>query len=81
MFLKHAPTSDLVEVLDLDELFDPFAKTIMARTQAGEDTVDIGTFSKRDLAFPSGEPLPLCWLDSHYRNHMQPKSGVAAVQT
>ena len=70
MFLKHTPTGGLIEVLDLSEMFDPFAESIRARSQAGEDTMDTGDFSKTDLLFPSGEPLPLCWRDSHYREHI-----------
>jgi hypothetical protein len=25
-------------------------------------------FAKSELQFPSGEPLPRCWLDAHYRD-------------
>jgi len=67
MFLKDAQTNDLVEALDLRDVFDPFVETILARTQAGEDTMDLGNYVKTDLVFPSGEPLPLCWRDSRYR--------------
>lgn len=69
MFLKHVQTNDLVEALDLHEVFDPFVKSIKARKQAGEDTMDVGSYDKSELVFPSGEPLPLCWRDSHYREH------------
>ncbi len=67
MFLKHVKTKDLVEAVDLNEVFDPFVENISVRTQAGEDTMDDGSYSKSELVFPSGEPLPLCWRDSHYR--------------
>ncbi len=69
MFLRHAPTKDLVEALDLQEIFDPFVERVSARTQAGEDTMDVGKYEKSDLLFPSGEQLPRCWRDSHYREH------------
>jgi len=69
MFLMNTHNNDLVEALDLQEVFDPFVKSISARTQAGEDTMDVGKYSKADLSFPSGEPLPRCWRDSHYREH------------
>ncbi len=69
MFLMDVQTSDLVEALDLKEVFDPFEQTISARTQAGEDTMDVGRYHKADLLFPSGEPLPRCWRDSHYREN------------
>ena len=67
MLLRRVPTSDLVETLDLKEVFDPFVESIAVRTQAGEDTMDTGTCRKSDLVFPSGEPLPRCWRDSRYR--------------
>lgn len=69
MFLKHIPSNDLVEAMNLHEVFDPFVNIIAARTQAGEDTMDLGDYSKSDLVFPSGEALPRCWCDSHYREH------------
>lgn len=68
MFLKNVQNDDLVEALDLQEVFDPFVTSIKARTQAGEDTMDVGNYEKTDLVFPSGEPLPRCWRDSHYRD-------------
>ncbi len=70
MFLKHVPTNDLVEALDLQEVFDPFEQSISARTQAGEDTMDMTRYEKSDLLFPSGEPLPKCWQDSRYREQL-----------
>lgn len=70
MFLKHTLTEGLVEAVDLNEVFDPFVDSIAARIQAGEDTMDLVQFDKAELAFPSGEPLPLCWRDSHYREHL-----------
>lgn len=67
MFLKHTQTSELVEALDLQEVFDPFVQVIRARTQAGEDTMDVTQLKKDELVFPSDEPLPRCWRDSHYK--------------
>lgn len=69
MFLKHSPSGDLVEVIELTAVFDPFVATILARSQAGEDTMDVHGYEKSELIFPSGEALPLCWRDSHYREH------------
>ena len=43
---------------------------VRGRSQAGEDTMDIGDFDKHALVFPSDEPLPLCWLDSPYPKHI-----------
>ena len=69
MFLKDLATNGLIEVLDMKEVFDPFSATVHGRSQMGEDTMDEGVFEKAQLVFPSGEPLPRCWCDSHYRQH------------
>ncbi len=69
MFLKICHDSDdssLVEVLNLKQLFDPFAKTVSARLHAGEELQDATDLVKSELSFPSGEKLPTCWLDPHY---------------
>ena len=70
MFLKihHDDDSSLVEVLDLKQLFDPFAPSIPARIHGGEELQDPQSFAKADLFFPSGESLPRCWLDPHYQS-------------
>jgi hypothetical protein len=70
MFLRirHDEDSSLVEVLDLQQLFDPFATTVLGRLHAGEELQDPAALSKGDLSFPSGEPLPRCWLDPHYQS-------------
>ncbi len=69
MYLKQKATGDLVEVLDLALLFDPFKLEISGRLHVGEELQDPATFSKAELIFPSGEPLPRCWVDPHYREH------------
>lgn len=69
MFLKIRHDSDdssLVEVLNLKQLFDPFAKTVSAHLHAGEELQDATDLAKSELSFPSGEKLPACWLDPHY---------------
>ncbi|WP_372797321.1 acetyltransferase [Pontiella sp.] len=67
MFLKDVTTDGLIEVLNLDDVFDPFKPVVHGRTQIGEDTMDESDFEKAALVFPSGEALPRCWKDSHYR--------------
>jgi hypothetical protein len=69
MFLKirHADDSSLVEVLNLQQLFDPFAQSVQGRLHAGEELQDPGELSKSELSFPSGEALPRCWIDPHYK--------------
>ncbi len=68
MYLKHKPSGDLVEVLDIRSLIDPFQPKIAGRFHAGEELQDPANFLKAELGFPSGEPLPLCWTDPHYRD-------------
>ncbi len=69
MFLRHIPSGDLVEVLDTTVLFDPFLGEVPARFHAGEEMPEPAVFPKSELAFPSGEPLPRCWVDPRYREH------------
>ena len=69
MFLKLHPVDNgcLVEVLDLRQLFDPFASEVTARLHGGEELQDPQPFAKAELCFPSGEPLPRCWREAQYR--------------
>lgn len=68
MFLKETKTKHLVEVLKLDELFDPIKQTFTGRYNYGEDVPEPEQFEKSKVSFPSGEGLPRCWMDSHYRD-------------
>lgn len=67
MFLKQLSTNELVEVLDTVALFDPSVMRVRGQRHCGEEMPDPEVFTKRDLAFPSDEPLPRCWRDPHYR--------------
>lgn len=67
MFVQERSTGHLVEVLALKDLIDPFSPTMVGRYNIGEELPDPAKFDKADLVFPSGEPLPKCWLDPHYR--------------
>ncbi len=67
MFLRQKNTKKLVEVLSLTDLFNPNHTTIVGRYHAGEEMQDPEKFKKAEIQFPSGEDLPRCWLDSHYR--------------
>jgi hypothetical protein len=73
MFLQHTPTNCLVEILEVHELWDSTLDKVVGRFHAGEELQDPERFSKSHLIFPSGEPLPRCWLDSHYREHLNDK--------
>ncbi|HEB97038.1 MAG TPA: acetyltransferase [Sedimenticola thiotaurini] len=68
MFLKHKGDGKLVEVLSLNDLFNPNHAQLVGRYQAGEELQDPEKFAKADLEFLSGEPLPRCWTDIHYRD-------------
>ncbi|UPM50874.1 acetyltransferase [Synechococcus sp. A10-1-5-1] len=67
MFLKTRDDNSLVEVMELKQLFDPFAPQVLGRLHAGEELQEPGDLLKSDLIFPSGEPLPRCWLTPHYK--------------
>lgn len=68
MFLKiqHSDDTSLLEVLDLTQLFDPFAAEVLGRVHAGEEMQDPQPVAKASLHFPSGEALPRCWVDPAY---------------
>jgi hypothetical protein len=68
MFLKDKQTGTLVEIVDPNLLFDPNEKEVAGRVQEGQEEQDTSSFAKTGLIFPSGESLPLCWLDENYRN-------------
>ena len=68
-YVKIQARGDLVEVLTLQDLFDPFQEEVVGRYQQGEEVQDLGKLKKAELIFPSGEALPQCWTDPHYRNN------------
>jgi hypothetical protein len=68
MFLKEKSSGHMVEVLELGDLFNPFKPSISGRYNHGEEAQDPDQFSKDNLLFLSGEALPRCWTDSHYRD-------------
>jgi hypothetical protein len=68
MFLKQKDNGRLVEVLGLRDLINPLHNTIAGRYNVGEELQEPEQFSKDNLVFPSGEALPRCWTDVHYRD-------------
>ena len=58
----------MVEVLSVGDLVDLFKDEVVGRYQYGEEVQDPEKFRKSDLEFLSGEPLPRCWTDPHYRD-------------
>ncbi len=68
MLLKDRQTGHLVEVLNLQELINPELSEFTGRFNVGEELPDPQPFAKTRLVFCSGEALPRCWTDSHYRD-------------
>lgn len=68
MLLRDSHSGDLVEVIDMQALTNPFRQEITIQYQHGQDLCDPEQLDKATLTFPSGEPLPRCWYDSHYRD-------------
>ncbi|MDH3378616.1 MAG: acetyltransferase [Gammaproteobacteria bacterium] len=68
MFLKQRSSGHLIEVLALPDLFDPYKEDVLGRSDYGEEAQDPEKVKKSSLVFPSGEPLPRCWTDAHYRD-------------
>jgi hypothetical protein len=52
MFLKHVPSDDLVEVIDLPDVINPNTSTIRARAHTGEIIQRTENFLKTELVFP-----------------------------
>lgn len=68
MLLQDKQTGNLVEILDLEGLFNPSQDKTQGRVQSGQEEQDPEAFSKKTLLFPSGEDLPRCWIDADYRS-------------
>ena len=68
MLFNEKATGHMVEVLSVGDLVDLFKDEVVGRYQYGEEVQDPEKFRKSDLEFLSGEPLPRCWTDPHYRD-------------
>ncbi len=68
MLLMVTVSGALVDIERPHKLWDPFETSVLARRQAGEEQQELEMFSKTELSFQSGERLPQCWLDAHYRD-------------
>jgi hypothetical protein len=67
MLLQNKENGTLVEILDIQEVISPAHDKIMVRVQDGQEEQDPESIQKQSLIFPSGESLPLCWIDADYR--------------
>ena len=68
MLLKQKSTGHMLEVLNLVDLMNLNCDEVVGRYQEGEEQQDPQSFKKSDLIFLSGEELPRCWTDPHYRD-------------
>ena len=70
MLLKVRSTNHMVEINNLLDLMNLNCDKVEGREQEGEDihAQDTESFSKSELVFLSGEALPRCWTDPHYRD-------------
>ena len=68
MLFSEKTSGHMVEVLSVGDLVDLFKDEVVGRYQYGEEVQDPEKFRKSDLVFLSGEPLPRCWTDPHYRD-------------
>ncbi|PZV23702.1 MAG: acetyltransferase [Snowella sp.] len=67
MLLQEKETGNLVKVMDFQSLINPNESEIIIQIQAGQEEQDPEPRRKNNLSFPSGENLPICWLDANYR--------------
>ena len=75
MYLLYKPSGDLVEVLNLDRLFNPLHEDVSGRFLAGDELQAPAAFGKDDLVFPSGEHLPRCWVNPKYKDKRRAVGG------
>ena len=68
MLLKQKSSGHMVEVTNYINLIDLNINEVIGRYQEGEEVQDPDKFNKSDLIFLSGEELPRCWSDPHYRD-------------
>ncbi len=68
MLMMLKDTGALVELQAPEKLWNPFEHHVMACRLAGEEMQEPESFNKSDLAFLSGESMPKCWLNPHYRD-------------
>lgn len=68
MLLKEKTSNHMVEVINLMDLIDLNCDEVVGRYQEGEEVQDPEHYKKSDLVFLSGEKLPRCWTDPHYRD-------------
>lgn len=73
MLLQDKQSGSLVEIVDVEELFNPVHPNVKGRFQSGQNEQPSESIKKENLTFPSGENLPLCWIDEDYRMKSKPQ--------
>ena len=68
MLLRQMSSGHMVEVSNLVDLINLNCDEVIGQYQEGEEVQDPVSFKKSDLKFLSGEQLPHCWTDPHYRD-------------
>ena len=68
MLLKQRSTGHMIEVMNIVDLVNLNRDEVLGRSQEGEEQQDPIMYKKSDLIFLSGEELPRCWTDPHYRD-------------
>ena len=68
VYLKHVPSSELVEVIDLQDVINPASTTVLARSYRNDMQQRAERYPKIELVFPSGEALPACWIKGALQN-------------
>ncbi len=67
MFVQNSENQTLIKVINPEDLFNPLHDTVQGRQQDGEEEQPPEDYAKAQLIFPSGEPLPQCWVDPDYQ--------------
>lgn len=68
MLLKQKSNGHMIEVENFIDLINLNIEEVIGRYQEGEEVQDPNKINKQDLVFLSGEDLPRCWSDPHYRD-------------
>ncbi len=58
----------MIDVNAMSDLTNLYHEKVSGQYQAGEEVQYPEEFNKSDLVFLSGEELPRCWTDPHYRS-------------
>ena len=69
MLVKKRSNDHMIEVVNLADLINLNLDEVQGCYQEGEEQQDPEKFKKTDLVFLSGEALPRCWTDPHYRDN------------